>query len=435
MPEQAIERVEAPEIGERMERALLPSGLMVQVLPKPGFAKKYATFATHYGGLDSSFQVPGESGRTDVPDGIAHFLEHQLFAEEDGDAMDRFSRLGAGSNAFTTHTSTTYLFSTSEHFEEALGILLDFVQHPYFTEAGVQKERGIILQEIRMYQDDPRWQIDFQLRQALYVRHPFRLDVAGTPDSIRQITRDLLERCYRTFYHPSNMVLTVVGDVDPRRVVDQVAEDQARRGLRAQVPIRRFRPEEPDRIGRKRVEKRMPVARPWVAVGFKERGGAAEGLAAFRRELATSLLLELLFGRGSDFYASAYEEGLIDGSFGSGYNGDEDFGMSVVEGETDEPERLVERVLEAVEETRRRGVDPDRFEALRKKVLGGLVQELDSPESLAYMANEAYFHGHTLFDSFAVARELRLEEVEERLRGHLDPDFHAVSLVLPEGRA
>ncbi|MDI3299276.1 MAG: pitrilysin family protein [Bacillota bacterium] len=433
MPEPQIERVEAAEIGERMERALLPSGLMVQVLPKPGFAKKYGTFATRYGGLDSSFWVPGESERTDVPDGIAHFLEHQLFAEEEGDAMDRFSRLGAGSNAFTTHTSTTYLFSATERFEEALAILLDFVQHPYFTEAGVRKESGIILQEIRMYQDDPRWRIDFNLRQALYVRHPFRLDVAGTPESIRRITRDLLERCYRTFYHPSNMVLTVVGDVEPRRVVEQVAEDQARRGVGPQPPIRRFRPEEPDRIERRRVEARMPVARPWVAVGFKERGGLAEGVAAVRRDLATSLLLELIFGRGSDFYAEAYEEGLIDGSFGAGYNGDEDFGLSVVEGESDEPERLVERVLEVVERARRGGVDARRFEALRKKLLGGLVAELDSPESLAFLANEAYFHGHTLFDTFAVARDLSLGEVEERLRSHLDPAFHAVSLILPEG--
>lgn len=433
MPDLQIERVEAGELGERMERALLPSGLTVQVLPKPGFVKKYGTFATRYGGLDSSFWVPGEDERTDVPDGIAHFLEHQLFAEEDGDAMDRFSRLGAGSNAFTTHTSTTYLFSATEHFEEALGILLDFVQHPYFTEAGVRKESGIILQEIRMYQDDPRWRIDFNLRQALYVRHPFRLDVAGTPESIGRITRDLLERCYRTFYHPSNMVLTVVGDVEPERVVELVAADQARRGTPPQAPIRRFRPEEPDRIERRRAEARMPVARPWVAVGFKERGGWAAGLETVRRDLVTSLLLELLFGRGSDFYARAYEEGLIDGSFGAGYTGDEDFGMSVAEGQSDEPERLVEELLAEVERARRQGVDAARFEALRKKLLGGLVQELDSPESLAYLANEAHFHGHTLFDAFAVARGLTLDEVEERLRQHLDPAFHAVSLVLPEG--
>lgn len=417
-------------LSEVVYTARLPVGLAVQVLPRPGFAKKYATFATRYGSVDNRFRTP-DGQILEVPDGIAHFLEHQMFAQEDGDAFEKFAALGASANAFTTYTSTTYLFSCTERFEEALRVLLDFVQEPYFTDEGTAKERGIIQQEIRMYEDNPSWRLRQGLHQCLYQVHPFRIDIAGTVESVGRITTDLLQRCYQTFYHPGNMVVSVVGDVDPERVVELVAERVEAHGHQPRGLAERLIPDEPPEVGARRFEARMAVARPLLAVGFKERQVGLSGRARLQRDLATELLLEILFGPASAHYDAWYNAGLIDRTFGAGYYGEATFGLSRIGGETDRPAELEQAILAAVGEARQTGINPADFERVQHKAIGSFVAQFNSPEALAYLLNDSYFSDVGLFDYLDVLTSLTPADLERRLREHLDPAFAAVAVVLP----
>jgi predicted Zn-dependent peptidase len=225
-------------IGERIVKTELPSGLNVVVIPRPGFHKTFATFATRYGSIDNAFHDPETGSVVRVPDGIAHFLEHKMFEQQGGgDAFDDFARLGASSNAYTDYTSTTFLFQTTSHVEENLNTLLNFVQQPYFTDANVEKEKGIIEQEIRMYLDMPGDRLHSNLMRALYVHHPVRVDIAGSVDSIRTITPKDLYTCYHTFYHPSNMVLLIIGDVNAQAMIEAVVENQQARDYSRRGPV------------------------------------------------------------------------------------------------------------------------------------------------------------------------------------------------------
>ncbi|MBE3589717.1 MAG: insulinase family protein [Firmicutes bacterium] len=424
-----VERLE--RLGEALHRAELDSGLAVLVLPKPGFTKRYATFATRYGSIDRRFRTP-DGEELEVPDGIAHFLEHQMFAKEYGDAFDRFSALGASANAYTSYTTTTYLFSSASRFEEAFDLLLDFVQEPYFTRAGVEKERGIIEQELRMYEDSPEWRLFQQLRECLFVRHPFRIDIGGTVESIRRIDEALLLRCYRTFYHPSNMVVSVVGDVQPEAVVAQVEASLARHGgyARRGAVERLFEPE-PEGVSAPRAEARMAVARPLFALGFKERPGEVRGAALVRREILTAIVLDAAAGKGSPLYARLYEAGLIDAGFAAQYLGEATFGMAAFSGQTDDPDRLLKELQEGLFEFAARGVEEADFERARNRIYGEAVAQFDSPEAVAHELNHAHFLGVPLDAAFEVLETITPEEATARARELLRAEAAAVSIVRP----
>jgi predicted Zn-dependent peptidase len=434
VPDASLHVTTYPRLGERLYSARLPVGLAVYVLPRPGYAKKYATFATRYGSVDNRFREPGGSV-LEVPDGIAHFLEHQMFAQEYGDAFERFAELGASANAFTSYTNTTYLFSCTDRFDDAFRLLLDFVQEPHFTDAGTEKERGIIQQEIRMYDDNPSWRLRQGLHQCLYQVHPFRIDIAGTVESVGRITTDLLRRCYATFYHPANMVVSVVGDVDPEGVVALVEDRIAAHGHRTREPVERLLPAEPPEVASRSFEARMAVARPLLAVGFKERQVGVAGRQRLERDLATDLLLEVLFGPASDNYDAWYQAGLVDRTFAAGYYGEDAFGLSRIGGETDRPGELQEAIMAAVRRARSRGIPAADFRRVQNKAIGGFVSQFNSPEALAYLLNEAHFAGVRPFDYLEVLESLTPDHLERRLAEHLDPDYAAVAVVLPHGRA
>lgn len=427
-----LQRHHEPRLGEDLFVARLPYGLPVFVLTRPGYDKKYASFATRYGSIDSRFRAPGGQW-LHVPDGIAHFLEHQMFAQEYGDAFERFSEYGASANAFTSYTSTTYLFSCTDRFADSLNLLLDFVQQPHFTDAGTGKERGIIQQEIRMYGDNPHWRLNEGLKRGLYQRHPFRLDIAGTVESVGAITTDLLRTCWDIFYHPGNMVLSVVGDVDPDEVVAIAEGSLQRHPWPERAPIERDPVSEPAEVAEPRVEARMAVARPLVALGFKETGGPAEGDALLLRDLTTEICLEALAGRGSARYRELYETGVIDPSFHVYYHGDRTFGLSVLQGEADDPDRFAEAWLRGIAALRASGVPPETFERQKRRLTGEFVSTFNSPEALSYVLNASYFTGSGLFDYPRLMAGLTLEQVNERLREHLDPARLALSIIRPQG--
>ncbi|MBX6350302.1 MAG: insulinase family protein [Clostridia bacterium] len=427
----AARKERIPELGETVHVRELASGTAVLVLPKPGFTKKYATVTVHYGSLDNHFRTPeGEERR--VPEGVAHFLEHKMFAKPDGDVFDRFAALGVGSNAYTGFATTTYLISTSQNFEAAFDLLIDFVQEPYFTPEGVEKERGIIAEELRMYRDSPHWRLFQGLKECLYHRHPVRDDIGGTLESLAEIDAEVLALCHRTFYHPSNMAVTAVGDLDPDEIAQRVAQSLARHGnLERKGPIARIPPEEPADPAGPRATARMAVARPLLCIGYKDAAPPATGRELVRRELLTSIGLEVALGKASPLYNRLYESGLIGRSFGASAFIEETFGFVYVSAETDEPERLERELREGLGRFVAEGVAPADVERVRRRLFGDLAGEFDAPESLAHALAESHFIGVGLSDHFELLRQVRAEDVHRRMRECLRDDRAAVSVVLP----
>jgi len=423
-----MQQIEHPQLKETLYHEQLPNGLEVYLLPKPGFFKTYATFTTRYGSIDNHFQPPGEE-EIRVPDGIAHFLEHKMFEEEDGDVFTRFSKQGASANAFTSFDRTAYLFSATDQIKENLMTLIDFVQRPYFTDQNVEKEKGIIGQEIRMYDDNPEWRSYFGLIEAMYQRHPVRIDIAGTVESIAKIDKETLYKCYETFYHPSNMVLFVVGSIEPDTTMQWIRENQAAKPFDKQAEIKRFYPEEPETVAEKRKEIRLTVGIPKCLFGFKENRIGLTGDDFLKQELATQLVLEALFGPGSDLYQSLYDDGLIDDNFGFDYTLEQGYGFSIVGGDTPDPDKLTQRVENELPPRVQTGIQTDAFERIRKKKIGQYLRYLNSPEWIANQFTRYRFNGADLFRLIPLLETLTPEEVNERMREHINWDRFAISIV------
>lgn len=416
------------QLNETIYQEQLPNGLNVVVLPKPGFHKTYATFSTKYGSIDNHFQVEGKPD-VRVPDGIAHFLEHKMFEEPTGDIFATFASQGASANAYTSFDRTTYLFSATESIADNVRTLLDFVQNPYFTDENVEKEKGIIGQEIKMYQDQPDWRSYFGLIEALYAIHPVHIDIAGTVESIAQITKDTLYECYQTFYHPSNMSVFVVGGVDPEAMLALIRDNQAAKTFAPQGAIRRLFDPEPEHVHEPRKVTVLPVAQPKCLFGFKERPLGTLGSSLLRRELLTKLMLDVLLGPSSAIYQTLYEEQLISDSFGHEYNCSADYSFSVIGGDTRDPDLLLARCRELIDGALASGIAAADFERARKKRIGGFLRMLNSPEAIAGEYTKYRFRDSDMFAVLPTYQELTLNELNERMRDHFDWSRCAVSIV------
>jgi predicted Zn-dependent peptidase len=428
-----MQKIEHRQVAETLFVEKLPNGLEVYVLPKPDFHKTYATFTTRYGSIDNTFAVDGKPKIT-VPDGIAHFLEHKMFEQPSGqDVFQEFARQGASANAFTSFTRTAYLFSCTDKVEQNLTTLVDFVQTPHFTDQNVEKEKGIIGQEIRMYNDNPDWRSYFGLIEAMYQKHPVRIDIAGTIESISRITKELLYTCYETFYHPSNMLLFVVGPVDPEAIISLVRENQAKKSFSEIPKIERFFEEEPDEVGEPLKEVRLSVGITKCLFGFKEakKHIGLTGDALLKQELATKIALEALVGPSSDLYQSLYDDGLIDDGFGYDYTLEAGYGFSMMGGDTIDPDRLLERIKNELPRRVEQGIDEQTFERLRKRRIGAQLRSLNSPEWIANQFTSYRFNGTDIFRIIPALEELTLEDVNRRMKEHVEFDRFAVSLVRP----
>ncbi len=420
-----------PHLNETLYAEKLPNGLNVYVLPKEGFQKTYATFSTNYGSVDNHFQVEG-GPEVRVPDGIAHFLEHKMFEEPEGDVFANFASQGASANAFTSFDRTAYLFSATENMLTNLETLLNFVQNPYFTDENVEKEKGIIGQEIKMYQDQPDWRSYFGLIEAMYQKHPVHIDIAGTVESISKITKETLYSCYHTFYHPSNMNLFVVGGVNPEEIFEFVKKNQAAKAFGPQGEIKRFFEEEPVRVDTPQKVTALTVSLPKCLFGLKERAPGVDGRPLLEKELATKLVLDILFSASSSIYQSLYDDNLISDNFGLEYNCSSDYAFSVIGGDTRDPMQLVERVKQEVEKRKGSGLDAETFERSRKKKIGNFLRMLNSPESIANEFTKYQFKGIDLFDILPVYEGMTLERINERFREHFNWEQLAVSIVQSE---
>ncbi|HWI53884.1 MAG TPA: pitrilysin family protein [Symbiobacteriaceae bacterium] len=421
-----------PLLKDTLFTEKLPNGLTVAVLHKPGYKSATGRVATHYGSIDAQFVDPKTGKEEHVPDGIAHFLEHKLFEKEWGNVSDRFSEYGAESNAYTTYTHTEYHFNTTQNFDECFDLLLDFVQNPWFTDESVAKEQGIIEQEIRMYLDDPGWRSNANLLEALYVNHPVKTDIAGTVESIHKITKETLYLCHGTFYHPSNMVVFVAGDVDPEKVLAQVKASFAKKNYKPQDEIKRILPNEPAEICERKRTQKLVVNQPLFRLGFKDDHTGLQGKALLEQDLLTAAILDAIVGRATDLYTRLYEAGLIDHRFGFEYNPEKTYGFSQFAGPTRDPDALEKQLLAGIAEAREKGLDEGAFERAKKKTIGRLIGIMNDLDGAAYMYIDGFFKGVGLFDLIPTAQGLTMAAAAERLRSHFDPARVGVSVIYPK---
>lgn len=421
------------QLNETLYTEKLDNGLEVVLLPKPSFNKTYAIFATDFGSIDQHFVPIEKSNPVKVPDGIAHFLEHKLFDKEHGDVFHDFSKNGASANAFTSFTKTAYLFSTVSYVKENLKTLLDFVQTPYFTEKTVEKEKGIIGQEIQMYDDAPDWRLMFGLLQNLYPDHPVHIDIAGTIESINDITAEMLYENYYTFYQPSNMKLFIVGQFDVQELMEFIRTNQAEKEFKTPEVLQRFLPEEQLDQMIQKAEIQMDVSHPKLAIGIRGRETTLKNVEALRYSLTMQMALKLLLGPTSSNYLSLYDEGLIDDSFSIDYTYDRSFNFLSVSGDSDQVGRLAKEIKRIFKEaSRNQDVNERHFQMVKKRSIGQALQTLNSLESIAHSFINNEFGQATIFDVVPTLEGITFQDVQNIMDDFLDLNYLSEFRVVPD---
>ena len=431
---QAIENL---KIKEKLYIEKLDNGLTVMIIPKPGVQKKYIIWGTNYCSNDSKFIVPGEEKETEVPNGVAHFLEHKLFEKRDYDAFELFGKYGADSNAFTSFTRTSYLFSATQNVKKCVEILLDFVQEPYFSEESVKKEQGIIGQEIKMYDDDSGWQLYFGLIENLYPNTTISQDIAGTIESISKITAQDLYDCYNTFYQPSNMTLFLVGNFDETAMISLIKKNQAKKTFSKTEKIVRapFSKGDEDKIIISSRTRKMDLQLPKVAIGIKGLGKQLRGYEAIGYKLKVQLLLDILFGESSKEYLQWYNENIIDDSFGYDFQFERGFNFAMISGSTSKPEEFKKKIEDLI--VRASDLLEDRaeeFELSKKEFLGSIIRSMNSLESIANRYEGRLYDDATIFDMVEILEKLTLEDVVKTAEEFLNQDAISIYELLPESR-
>lgn len=417
--------------GESMYFGTHRSGLGIYIIPKKEYSGTYAIFGTRYGSVDSKFVVPGETEVTEVPDGIAHYLEHKMFDQPDGsNVFDKFSKYGGNANAFTSFNITAYLFSATANFEENLATLLDYVQSPYYTDETVAKEQGIIGQEIRMYDDNPGWKLFFNYINCLYNEHPVKKEIAGTVESISHITADYLYKCYNTFYNLSNMSIVITGNVDVDSAV-RVIEAGIKKNEPFTEPIKKIYPEEPAHIASPYAEKSMAISSPMFMLGFKDTDVNMDGSKLLKKNIEISILLRMLLGKGSDIYKKLYDMNLINSTFATDYTMQPDYGFTAVEGESRDPQRVYDIILEELEKVRENGLDREAFERAKKVMWGKYIRSHNDIEDYAVTFIQLLFMGIDYFDYYDVYKTVTYEDAAARFNSHFVRENSALSVVKP----
>lgn len=400
------------------------SGLRIFVCEKKDYSSAYAIFGTRYGSIDTKFKVSGKDF-LEVPEGIAHYLEHKLFESEEQDAFQRFAKTGAAANAFTSFDRTCYLFSCSSNFSENFKILLDFVQHPYFTEETVRKEQGIIGQEINMYDDNAGWRVLFNLLTALYKVHPVRIDIAGTIESIAKINAELLYDCYNTFYNLNNMFICVAGNVDAQEIFDMCDELLV---TKEKVEIERFMPDEPYEIVNDRVEISLPISMPMFTIGFKEKCDKPQ--KTLKERILTDLILKCVFGNDGELYKTLFDAGLINENFGTEYFNGYGYACSIVEGETKDPDKVRSIINDYILKIKQKGIPEETVSRYIKAYYGRTVSDYNSVENIVMNMVETAFDGELgVFDNIDIISNITTEDVNKRLQEILDVNNSSISIV------
>lgn len=421
-----MKKIESGRLGDCYYEVKHPSGLTILMAPMEGFSTAYAMFGTAYGSIDTCIKTAENGEFKKLPEGIAHYLEHKLFESEECSAFDRYAKTGANANAFTAFDRTAYLFACSDNFEESMEILLDFVTHPYFTPETVAKEQGIIGQEIRMYDDSADWRVLFNLFGALYHKNPVKIDIAGTVESIAEITSDLLYDCYNTFYNLHNMVLTVAGNFDMEtvlKVADKILE-----------PAKDFYLEhgdcgEPDSVVKNYVEQHLPVSVPMFNIGFKGKTGTeAEN---FRGSILDEIFVGALCDDYTKVYRELYDEGLINATFGSEVFCGRDYISILLSGESRDPEKVYDRLKKEFEHILEHGIPEDVFACAQRTVYGHYMRSYDRVTGVATALFNCHFPGVDMYEMLDIAAKATPESVIERIKSTYCAENSALSVIKP----
>ncbi len=419
-----MRKIASSVLGENYFEIDHSSGLKILVYPMENYSTSYAAFATKYGSIDTMFKRNDEKEFVTVPEGIAHFLEHKLFESEELDAFERYAKTGASANAYTSFDKTCYLFSCSDKFEENLEILLDFVTHPYFTKETVEKEQGIIGQEITMYYDEPGWMATFNLLKCLYKNHPVRIDIAGTCESISKITDKLLYDCYNTFYNLNNMVLAVAGNVD----VDSVLKVCDKVLKKAEpLEIERSFEKEPDEIVSSYDEYHLSVSVPVFSFGYKEL--CETPTRSLNDIIETNIILEVLAGDTSNLYNSMMEKGLINKRFSKEYFVGFGYETIIFDGESTKPDEVAAEIKKAVTELKENGISNEDFEEARRSLYGKEIMDYNDVDTVANAMMGSYFAGFSLFDALEEYKNVTVENINKRLQNIMCEEKSALSVV------
>ena len=418
---------EYPRIGEKIYHAELPNGLHIYVDRRPEFQKSYAFFATNYGGMDMKFHLDGQW--RDTPAGVAHFLEHKMFDLPEGNAMQEFAKYAGANNAFTSYTMTAYYVECTEHLEENFEILLRMVTTGYFTDESVQKERGIIAQEIKMYEDSADSAVMENLFRIMYQNHPVRNNIAGTVESIEEITADTLKLCHDAFYDPSNLIVCVIGDVDAASIIEQ-ARRLTPAGKKPQFERCCGAPE-PEKVPVRTIEKQMEIAMPAFAIGFRC-PDAGCGADAMRMDLIGELAGEMLVGESSKLYQKLYDENVIDADFSVDYERMRGMALLELSGDSEDPRRILREVLAEAARVLETGVDRVLLARLKKSVTGRRLRELDGFEGTCYRMCAYYFDGAEYFDYPEIYASVTAEDVEQFIRENVKEEQAFLSVITPK---
>ena len=417
--------------GEYLYFKKHPSGLSIYIMPRKGYSSSYALFGTRYGSVDSEFIVPGEDKITKVPDGIAHYLEHKMFDQPDGsNVFDKFSKYGGNANAFTSFNMTAYLFSATDCFYENLETLMDYVQSPYFTKESVEKEQGIIGQEIKMYDDNAPWRVFFNLLGCLYQNHPVKLDIAGTVESISKIDNELLYKCYNTFYNLSNMAIFVTGDLDCEETL-KVIEKGIKKNEPFEEKIERIYPDEPCEIASSYKEQKISVAQPLFMMGWKDNDVGYGGEALMKKEIEMDILCEMLFGKSTKLYNRLYKSGLINNTFSVEYNPQIAYSFTAIDGESPDPKKVYEEILNELDNT---VLLEEDFDRIKKVVWGDYIRSFNDIEGYAHTFLTALFTEEDYFDYPRVFKTVTFEDIKSRFKKSFIRERAALSVVLPSDK-
>ena len=377
--------IESSRIKEKAYVEKLENGLTVIIIPKANTNKKYIIWGTHFGSIDNHFIMPKTGEEVYIPDGVAHFLEHKMFEQENGkNSLDVLMALGIDANAYTTNDHTAYLFECSNKFYEGLDELMDYVQHPYFTDENVEKEKGIIAQEIKMYDDDPGWRMYINAMDCMYKNNPVKLDIAGTVESISKITPDVLYKCYNTFYNPSNMTMVVCGDFVPEDLLEEIKKRIVKK--EPQGEIKRIYPPKENKINKQYKEDEMEVSMPIFAIGYKDNEELKENRENIvKKHIAIEILLNMAIGKSSELYKELYESGDLLSEPDLDYEFSDEYAHVLITGQSKNPKKIYEKIKETFEQYKKNGLDEEHFNRIQRKIYGDYVVEYNSVGDIARM--------------------------------------------------
>ena len=423
--------IESSKIKEKAYIEKLENGMEIIIIPKKDAIKKYIIWGTHFGSIDNHFIMPKTGEEVYIPDGVAHFLEHKMFEQPDEtNSLDTLMALGIDANAYTTNDHTAYLFECTDNFYEGLDELMNYVQHPYFTEENVEKEKGIIGQEIGMYNDDPGWRLYMNAMDCMYKENPIKIDIAGTVESIAKITPDVLYKCYNTFYNPSNMTMVVCGDFEPEKIINEIKNRLLPK--ENQGEIKRIYTGKEDGINKKLKEENMEVSNPIFLIGYKDEQNNADNRNIVKKHIAIEIILNMAIGKSSKLYKELYEEGIILGEPDFDYEFSNQYAHVIISGQSKNPKKIYESLTNQIKEFIEKGLEEEHFNRIKRKIYGDYAIEYNSVADIAKMFLADKMKGINSFDYMEEFNTVTKEYTEEILKEVFNEEREILSIVNPK---